>query len=158
MSLLNYDYWEELAHPHLFPNIKFGYKVERNIPLSPSKYFNQRFLNYTQQFSSDSDYIFFAQSVLQQSSLNSQINIAMQNLIPRHVTAGIHSQNFKEIVKRFIASDEAFNFMTTIKGIPAYWNKFLNEVLTIVKQLGLPTFFNNILCTFKMEWGDNNYI
>ena len=64
MSVLNDDYYEELAHPHLFPKSKFGYKVERDIPLSPSKYFHQRFLNYTQQFSSDSDYIFFAHSFL----------------------------------------------------------------------------------------------
>ena len=58
MLVLNDDYCEERAHPHLFPNGKFGYKVEKDIPLSPSKYFNQRFLNYTQLFSSDSDYIF----------------------------------------------------------------------------------------------------
>ena len=50
MSVLNDDYCEELADQHLFPNGKFGYKVERDIPLPPSKYFNQRFLNYTQQF------------------------------------------------------------------------------------------------------------
>ena len=52
MSVFNDDYCEELADQHLFPNGKFGYKVERDIPLSlsPSKYFSQRFLNYTQQF------------------------------------------------------------------------------------------------------------
>ena len=46
MSVLNDDYCEELAHAHLFPNGKFGCKVERDIPLSPTKYFNQHFLNY----------------------------------------------------------------------------------------------------------------
>ena len=46
MSVFNDDYCEELAHPHLFPNGEFGCKVERDIPLSPSKYFNQHFLNY----------------------------------------------------------------------------------------------------------------
>ena len=151
MSVLNDDYYEELAHPHLFPKSKFGYKVERDIPLSPSKYFHQRFLNYTQQFSSDSDYIFFAHSFLQQLSLNSQINIAMQKLTPRNVTAGMLTQNFKETVQQFSASDEAFSFMNSIKGTPAYWEKFLTEVLAMVKQLGLLTYFLTLSCA-DLRW------
>ena len=31
--------------------------------------------------------------------------------------------------------------MNTIKGIPAYWKKFLHDILAMIKQLGLPTFF-----------------
>ena len=37
LSLLNDTYFEELAHPHLFPTEKFGFNVIREIPLSPSK-------------------------------------------------------------------------------------------------------------------------
>ena len=36
--------------------------------------------------------------------------------------------------------------MYTIKGTPAYWKKFLYEVLAMVKQLGLPTFFMTLSC------------
>ena len=71
-------------------------------------------MNYTQQFSSDSDYIFFIHSVFQKLSLNSQINIAMEKVKPRNVTADMLSQNVKETVKQFIASDEAFSFMNSI--------------------------------------------
>ena len=35
----------------------FGYSAEGEIKLSPSKYFNQRLLNYKQSFASNSDYI-----------------------------------------------------------------------------------------------------
>ena len=55
---------EELGHPHLFPYGKFGSQIKRQIPLSPTKYLNQRLLNYTHRFSSDSDYIFFAHKVV----------------------------------------------------------------------------------------------
>ena len=58
LSILNDSNCEELAHPHLFPTGKCGYQVKRDITLSPVKYFNQRFLNYTQTFASDSDCIF----------------------------------------------------------------------------------------------------
>ena len=60
MSILSDNYCEELSHPYLFPTGKFGYKVERDVKLSPSKYFNQRLLNYKQSFASEAEYIFFA--------------------------------------------------------------------------------------------------
>ena len=64
LNILNDEFCEELAHPHLFPTGKFGYNVKRDVDLSPSKYFNQRLLNFKQNFASDSDYIFFVNSVL----------------------------------------------------------------------------------------------
>ena len=49
-SMLNDDLCEEVAFLYLFPRGKFSYKVERDIKLSPSKYFNRRLFNYTQLF------------------------------------------------------------------------------------------------------------
>ena len=69
---------ELLAHSYLFPTGKFGYTYQRGISLSPSKYFNQRLLNYSQKFALDIDYIFFEQSVMQHLKLKSSINIAMR--------------------------------------------------------------------------------
>jgi len=71
---------EELAFPYLFPTGQFGYKAERTFSLSPSKYFNQRLLNFKQKFSSDTDSIFFAHAVNQHLNLNSRLNIAMQKI------------------------------------------------------------------------------
>ena len=132
---------EEMAFPHLFPTGKFGYNYEREIKISPVKYFNQRLLNYSQKFASDSDYIFFYNHVVQQNNLRNRINIAMKKVAGNNLTAGMFSQNFKATVNTFIANDEAFSFMNTIKGTPAYWKRFLLEVLAMVKQLGIPTFF-----------------
>ena len=77
----------------------------------------------------------------------------MRILTPRNVNAGILSQDDKEIVKQFIALDEAFSFMKTIKGTPAQWKKFLNEDLAIVKHLGLPTFFLTLSCA-DLRWNE----
>ena len=49
---------KELAFPQFFSKGRFGYSPEREIKLFPSKYFNQRLLNYKQSFASNSDYIF----------------------------------------------------------------------------------------------------
>ena len=59
MSILTDKQCEELSHPWLFPTGKFGYKIGREINLTPNKYFKQRLLNYKQTFASEADYIFF---------------------------------------------------------------------------------------------------
>ena len=136
---------EELAFPKIFFRGKFGYTFPREHHLTPTGYFNQRLLNFSQTFASNGDYIFFAQSVLQQKNLNDQINIAMKK-VTGQLTAGMFA-NYGESVKGFASNDQGFLFMNQIKGTPAYWKKFQREVLAMVKQLGCPTFvFNIILC------------
>ncbi|XP_066935952.1 uncharacterized protein [Clytia hemisphaerica] len=142
---------EMLAHPHLFPTGKFGYTYNRDEKLSPCRYFNQRLLNYTQKFSSDSDYIFYAQSLLQHLNLNNSINTALKKIQTEGLTAGNLSQNFKETVSNLVANDNAYSFMNNLKGTPAYWKRFLYEVLAMVKQLGLPTFFHTLSCA-DLRW------
>ena len=122
--ILNDKFCGELGHPHLFTTAQYGYKVEKEIPLTPSKYFNQSLLHYTQKFVSDDDYIFFAHTVLQKVQLSSQINIAMKKVLSNDLIPGMLSKNFKQRVQEFIAKDKAFSFMSSIKGTPAYWKKF----------------------------------
>ena len=100
------------------------------------------------------DYIFSAHSVLQQKQLTSNINMTMKKAQTNNLTtAGMLSGNFQEAVKSFIARDEGYNFMNTIKGTPAYWKRFLFEVLGMVKQLGLPTFFMTLSCA-DLRWNE----
>ena len=58
-SLTHDIFCEELSHSHLFPTGNFGFQAKRKVQLTPTKYFNQQLLSYTQKFSSDSDYMFF---------------------------------------------------------------------------------------------------
>ena len=98
---------EKLGHLHLIPTGQYGYRVKREIPLTPTKYFNQRLLHYTQKFASDNDYLFFAHTVLQKFQLSSQINIAMKKVLLNDLTAGMLSKNFKQRIQEFIAKDKA---------------------------------------------------
>ena len=63
------------------------------------------------------------------------------------------SVKFREIVKNLLASDQAFSFMNTIKGTLAYWKRFKSEVLAMVKQLGIPTFFLTLFCS-GLRWNE----
>ena len=143
---------EELSFPHLLSKGKFGYQVERDVKLSPGKYFNQRLLNYKQTFASCSDYIFFVQFVLQQLKLQNQINIAVK-MVSGNLTAGMLSRNFKQTVQSLISSDQCFLFMNCIKGTPAYWKRFQSEVLAMIRQLGCPTFFLTLSCA-DLQWNE----
>ena len=85
----------------------------------------------------------------------------MRKVTSNQLTAGMLSSNFNGKVKDFIASDQAFTFMNSIKGTPAYFKKFLFDVLAMVKQLAVSTYFMtlssadfkwNELVSVRIEW------
>ena len=47
------DQCEELVFPVLFPKGRFGYTANRDIKLSPVKYFNTRLLHYSGQLATN---------------------------------------------------------------------------------------------------------
>ena len=96
---------------------------------------------------------FFSLSVTQQMKLQRQVNIALKKVCTGRITAGMLSHNFSDTVKSFITNDEAYHFMNTIKGTPAYWKRFLYDVLAMVKQLGIPTFFMKLSCA-DLHWNE----
>ena len=83
--------------------------------MTPSKYFNQRLLHYTQKFASDNDYIFFGHTVLHKVNLSNQINKAMKKVLSNDLTAVMFSKIFQQKIQEFIAKDKAFSFMSSIK-------------------------------------------
>ena len=71
----------------------------------------------------------------------------MQKVSGVSLNAGVLNNScFNETVKQWISNDKAFRFMSSIKGTPSYWKKFKAEVLAMVKQLGVPTFFLTLSC------------
>ena len=121
VSILRDAFCEEQAFSYLLPEGKFGYRLPRDVPISPARYFNQRLLNFNQHVASDADYIFFARSVYEQHHLRSSINFAMHKIKPGTLTAGTVKINFKGTIERFVTRDNAFSFMSSVKGTLAYW-------------------------------------
>ena len=143
ISILSDEFFEEQAFPYLLPKGKLGYNAPQDIPISPE--FNEWLLNFNQHFASDADYIFFSKPVYEQYHLRSSINFAMHKIKPGTLAVGMVKNNFKGVIGRFVASDNAFLFMSSVKGTPAYWKKFLYDVLAMFKQLGIPTYFLTLL-------------
>ena len=76
VSLMTDKLCEELSFPVLFPKGRFGYSSERDIKLSPIKYFNARLLHYSGKFATNPEYLFFAQFIMEQKKISDSINIA----------------------------------------------------------------------------------
>ena len=84
VSIMTDKSCEELAFPVLFPKGRFGYKDDREIKLSPVKYFNARLLHYSGRFATNPEYLFFAQFITEQKKVSDSINIALKNPWPTY--------------------------------------------------------------------------
>ena len=77
----------------------------------------------------------------------------MGKVTTNQLTAGMLSSNFNKKINEFIASDQAFTFMNSINGTLACWKKFLFDILAMVKQLGVLTFFMT-LSSADLKWNE----
>jgi hypothetical protein len=141
---------EQLAFPVLFPKGRFGYTEERKIKLSPVKYFNARLLHYSGRFATNSEYLFFSQFVLEQKKVADSINIALKKVQGQSVTASQIKSDVNKL-KAMVCQDQAYLFLRQIPGTPPYWQKFMYEVIAMVKQLGIPTWFMTLSCA-DLRW------
>ena len=141
---------EELSFPKIFFRGKFGYTVPREHHLTPKRYFNQRLLHFSQIFASNSDYIFFAQSLLEQRNLNEQINIPVKK-VTGQLTACMFA-DYGESVKRFVSNDQGF-FMNQIKGTPGYWKIKSERSFDNGEKIMLLKIFFNISCA-DLRWNE----
>ena len=57
---------------------------------------------------------------------------AMHKIKPSTLTTGTVKSNFKGTVERVVSRDNAFSFMSSVKGTLADWQQFLYDVLAMV--------------------------
>ena len=77
----------------------------------------------------------------EQRHLRCSVNIYLHKAQGAQLTAGSVGENYKESVKKLLSNENAFHFMSSVKDTPAYWKQFLHEVLAMVKQLRIATYF-----------------
>ena len=54
--------------------------------------------------------------------LRSSISFAVHKTKPGTIPAGTIKNNLKGTLERFVGSDNAFSFMSSVKGTPAYFH------------------------------------
>lgn len=85
------------------------------------------------------EHLLYVYKKLQLEQLASCINIQMKKVTQDGLVA--RDARNREYINTEIANDNAFRFMNTITGTPAYWELQKKKVMAMVRQYGICTFF-----------------
>ena len=105
--------------PVLFRISRFGYSYDREIKLTPVKYFTARLLHYSGRFAMNPEYLFFAQFVMEQKKVSDSINIALKKIHGQSITVSQIKSDANHL-KGLICQDQAYLFLRQIPGTAPY--------------------------------------
>ena len=77
--------------------------------------------------------------------MSDSIDIALKKVHGQSVTASQLRANPYRLVN-LTCEDQAYLFQRQIPAGTPYWKKFMREVIAMVKQLGIPTWFMTLSC------------
>ena len=93
------------------------------------------------RFATNPEYFFFfAQFITERKKVSDGINIAQKKVHGQFLTA-LQIRSSVQSLQNLICQDQAYLLLQQIPGTPAYWRQFMYEVVAMVKQLGIPTWF-----------------
>ena len=140
---------EYLAFPFLFPTAKNGLKEKRRLPLTITQYFNSRLLHFSGKFSSNPDYLFFAQYLCELVKIQNSIGINLKKVHGQLTAISL----LKEQYGKQSFNEAIYKFMSQVPGTPSYWKVFMYDLLSMVRQLGVPDYWHTVSCA-DLEWPD----
>ena len=155
ISLLRDDNVEERSFPNIFPTGEFGFSHKREVKLSLAEYVSTRLKGADPRFVS-TDYLFWSQNLLEYNRLISSVSIALRkghssSQNGSAITAGLLKN--ESAVNALLRTDLGYKFTAAVCGSPAYWQKTRYELLAMINQLGIPTFFLT-LSAADLHWPD----
>lgn len=118
--------------------------MDRQLKLTPSKYFNARLFSADTRFATDSQCIFFAQYVTEITNVTSNISIAMRKgnqktQDGKNLNASMLTK--PDSLKQILKSDIGYRFLQPVRGTPPYWERTMKDLYAMIRQIGIPTFF-----------------
>ena len=85
---------------------------------------------------------------MEQKNISDSINVALKKNtwpVSHSITSKIKQSSFSKSsfarlsFQNLLLQDQAYLFLRQISGSPPYWQKFMYEVVAMIKQLGIPT-------------------
>jgi Helitron helicase-like domain at N-terminus len=137
LPILLDKYCDELAFPTIWAgNGRFG---NHDIKFPFEKCVNSE-LRRSDRRAARPDYLLYLLKKTEIKQLMSSINMVLRkNDMTSNITASQATQN--ELMNDMVTKDNAYRFTSSITGSPAYWEKQKKNVLAIVRQYGIFTFF-----------------
>uniref|UniRef100_A0A1X7T5E9 Uncharacterized protein n=1 Tax=Amphimedon queenslandica TaxID=400682 RepID=A0A1X7T5E9_AMPQE len=123
--------FELMSNPEKFPFGSGGFNTERITSLTYRKYFNQRLLNVDGCFSSDLDYLFCAQYIVESNQILDDANNYIWRQWP--YDSGITAAQARDprCLKEYIRKDKAYCFMKNVRGSPPYYQRTFYDLLAM---------------------------
>ena len=122
-----------LAFPHLFPRGINGLNEERKTRITPPDYFQQRLMSSDKRFAGNTDLLFYALAESDKYRVQQKIGIVCAQ---RNQEQGEPRENDLPA-----AGTDPSSYMSAIRGSAPYWAKYCGDLIAMIKQLGIPTFF-----------------
>ena len=86
--------------------------------------------------------LFLKYKLVETASLNSAINICLRKTKSADGQAVTVSDVLNDDnLERMVEDDEAFKFLKQVRSTPAFWQQKQRELMSMIRQLGCPTFF-----------------
>ena len=122
-----------------------SFSEKRHIPVGIGRYINQRLFNVDNTFAEDPVYIFWAQYVKEINELSNCMSVAMRKATSSFGNKPITSDMLvdQDQINKLFRADDGFKFMKTVRGTPAYWEQTMRDLFSMIRQLGIPTFFTS---------------
>lgn len=136
---------EAKLFPTLFPSVKNTYLSDRPNTNTLSRYINCRLMSADNRWSKNIDNLFFAQYISELHKIISNVSLAVRKsfAIDQPITAAMLAQ--EETLHRVFKNDQAYKFLKPVRGTPAFWQAAQKDLMAMVWQLGIPTWF----CSFS---------
>ena len=137
--------FEPEAYPDLFPYGTGCFREGEYVSKLPIReYYKQRFMNVDGRFASNIEYIFSGQYATELKHIQGNISMAMllkggRSYKGRNITAGMLRDS--AFISNMVKQEDAYKFLKTVRGSPAYWQNELFDILAMLRQFGTPTFF-----------------
>ena len=154
MTDVNY---EELSNPEKFPDGKNGLQAEREKHIHPRRYFNQRLLDVDGRFAKSPEYLLSAQYATESAQIYGNINHYVFRRVKARESQGgkITAGQVKDMesLRQLVRTDQAYKLFKNVRGSPAYFQSLFYDILAMMSQLGVPTWFFT-LSAADMQWPD----
>lgn len=139
LSLMNDEDSESLS----FPKIFVGKQMEPKHKGKPVTYcgFAKSLVRHYDRRAVRADFLFYMDTKRLLKTLISKVSIMLRKSKPGVSEASASTILDEEQIQSFINKDEAYQVFNTIRNSPAYWKAEKNNLMAMIRQLGIPTLF-----------------
>ena len=113
--------------------------LEREIPMTPSKYVHARLNCCDNRFAANPQYIFHALYWIERNAVASSFHFAERKQFQSKIIVDQLATHGN--VRKMISDGQIFSTFKNTRGTPQYFHKMLLDVLAKTRQFGVFTFF-----------------